>query len=1361
MSLRRQLWPLEGAAAGYAYTAFALNAGERQSFFLRGNGEIDAVALEDDSQEAEEELLVDLQELIPSNDGNGEGDGNTRAQWQWMDYVAELDALVCAHSNGTLAVIDINARDGEEIGAMDGGICGIAWSSNQEMLAVVTGVGTILVMNTQWEVLHETQLDAFLPSDLSRVPAQSSGGSDIAVCWRDDSQYLVVNVPVVAAGGKMMQKVMVFTSQLEFHALGRLEDGRDIPQLGAALDWCPNHSLIASSETRKEQLFVVFFERNGLRHGEFALPAEYRASSYRVTQVGWNIDSDILAVALASSDPTAEQHSVVQLWTRNNYHWYLKQERRLHLESKRLVQFAWDDEVANLLHLLSTNLGTSSPTASLSQEEFAWDVSRGEREVLATATLSHTNKSVVVTGVIDGHKLLLTPLHQALVPPPFAMHQVEFPVAINSVVFDSRTEALVVLLSNGELFIVDNYLSTRDKTALEQENVADLTSLQWMHLSQEKSLSLVAKCGWKDALVVASVESVGRSHVTISTTPLLESVRRVGAVVNPVNPDSPSSLSIAIQTHDGSVYTMAPLVSQEAVTEISDRSPAFAHLLVIAVDPAAEREEPRHLVLGLQTTSKLYVNDKLIVSACSTFRYCPAASVLLYTTLGSQAQLRMVPLEALRQQKLDVYESRMVERGSKLVAVVGDRANVIVQMPRGNLECMAPRLLVLALAVKQIEQLRYVAALEICRKHRLDLNLLVDFDPQSFLSNFSTHLIREFLASKPEQVTSDRLCLFITNLHPVDVWKTKYSPQVAPFIATSAATDGDESVEHGKVNVVCDAIMAAIQELESHEGCTDTTRSALLLPFLTSTVKQSPPKYTDALMKIQCLHADKKEGGLAIAKRAMKHLILLTQVDVLYDEALGLYDLDLVRFIATYSQRDPKEYVPFLDELSRIENAELRKYTIDVHLERFEKALVHLSALILQSSDPEKKARYEEDALALIKRGSLYDQALALFPSSKASAVAKAFQKRILLLKGEYLESAKQHEAAAYVYLSVSAYAEAQSAFLAAGQWQMGLSLAFQAKKSPSEIRNLAYEVAQKLLGQEDRAADSILSVARIYVEYCQDVDEAVAVLATNKQYEEALRLAYLHGREDLIESDIESGVLQAYDEILAEISSQSAAYLKHWTRLTTIREQKRLFKLHGIDGSRWQQDGDGDDAHSVISGAPSAADSALSTASMRSVGSHNSAFSIGNFAMKTLSQATSSHFYATQTLGGAGGATQKKKRLSRSERRNRIKAGSIEEEQHVYQQIVANQPSANLKSEVKHLLQMLVYFGHGKQAQTLQSQFGAFVHRAEVEHPPPAAQSGTETATHAPGVDTQEKNEKADGIVETVEWRLAAALQL
>ncbi len=64
-------------------------------------------------------------------------------------------------------------------------------------------------------------------------------------------------------------------------------------------------------------------------------------------------------------------------------------------------------------------------------------------------------------------------------------------------------------------------------------------------------------------------------------------------------------------------------------------------------------------------------------------------------------------------------------------------------------------------------------------------------------------------------------------------------------------------------------------------------------------------------------------------------------VDRLFDEALGTYDLRSVVMVAEKSQKDPKEYLPFLNALHAMDE-DMRKYSIDVHLKRWTKALTHI-----------------------------------------------------------------------------------------------------------------------------------------------------------------------------------------------------------------------------------------------------------------------------------------------------------------------------------------------------------------------------------------------------------------------------------
>lgn len=64
-------------------------------------------------------------------------------------------------------------------------------------------------------------------------------------------------------------------------------------KLEHGLSWRPSGNLIASSQRLPHRHDIVFFERNGLRHGEFTLR---ESDQHKVIELLWNSDSSILAV---------------------------------------------------------------------------------------------------------------------------------------------------------------------------------------------------------------------------------------------------------------------------------------------------------------------------------------------------------------------------------------------------------------------------------------------------------------------------------------------------------------------------------------------------------------------------------------------------------------------------------------------------------------------------------------------------------------------------------------------------------------------------------------------------------------------------------------------------------------------------------------------------------------------------------------------------------------------------------------------------------------------------------------------------------------------------------------------------------
>ena len=60
---------------------------------------------------------------------------------------------------------------------------------------------------------------------------------------------------------------------------------------------------------------------------------------------------------------------------------------------------------------------------------------------------------------------------------------------------------------------------------------------------------------------------------------------------------------------------------------------------------------------------------------------------------------------------------------------------LVLQMPRGNLETVYPRALVLAGIRRNIERKQYRKAFLACRNHRVDMNILHDHAPSQFLDH--------------------------------------------------------------------------------------------------------------------------------------------------------------------------------------------------------------------------------------------------------------------------------------------------------------------------------------------------------------------------------------------------------------------------------------------------------------------------------------------------------------------------------------------------------------------------------------------------------------------------------------------------
>lgn len=141
-------------------------------------------------------------------------------------------------------------------------------------------------------------------------------------------------------------------------------------------------------------------------------------------------------------------------------------------------------------------------------------------------------------------------------------------------------------------------------------------------------------------------------------------------------------------------------------------------------------------------------------------------------------------------------------------------------------------------------------------------------------------------------------------------------------------------------------------------------------------------------------------------REAIEYICWLAKADKLYSVALLTFDFELVTMVAQYTQKDPKEYLPYLASLKEMSANQMR-FKVNLDMKQFMPAL---DALTSEPLTPDT----HKTALDLIFREKLFEEAILLF-SKKEGLVSF-----VLDIKRQYADYlfkiVKNTKAAAYLY---------------------------------------------------------------------------------------------------------------------------------------------------------------------------------------------------------------------------------------------------------------------------------------------------------------------------------------------------------
>lgn len=265
-----------------------------------------------------------------------------------LQYFGDTQTACLVLAGGDIVVVREEPLSGEDrieiVGSVDVGITAAKWSPDEELLAITTKADTVVFMSRSFEGItdvtmtaedlkasnhvsvgwgkKETQFhgrgakalrDPTMPEKVDEGVLSPNDDSKTTISWRGDGAFLAIST--IEGGARRI--IRVYSREGVLDSVSEPVDG-----LEGALSWRPAGNLIAGIQRFQNKIDVVFFERNGLRHGQFSLrlTKEQLEKPDQHIKLAWNADSTVLAVILTDS---------IQLWTMGNYHWYLKQDVKI------------------------------------------------------------------------------------------------------------------------------------------------------------------------------------------------------------------------------------------------------------------------------------------------------------------------------------------------------------------------------------------------------------------------------------------------------------------------------------------------------------------------------------------------------------------------------------------------------------------------------------------------------------------------------------------------------------------------------------------------------------------------------------------------------------------------------------------------------------------------------------------------------------------------------------------------------------------------------------------------------------------------------------------------------------------------
>lgn len=507
-------------------------------------------------------------------------------------------------------------------------------------------------------------------------------------------------------------------------------------------------------------------------------------------------------------------------------------------------------------------------------------------------------------GVIDGTSVLVTPMRHCMIPPPLCAIEASCPLPVVALSFSMKDsdECIAALLADGSMCVFkceeqdDWEMMASQDTASPESDTVPLTPkaspvvtmirneserhyrhIQWLIGSR---LVLVGQTKeGEDVVVQYQVDWDTRELQYMFSIPCpCDVVDIIG---------SPAGDFVIIQSNKGKCYRY------DGDGHVQSAWASFGE--VCEQSACAPLKDDSVALVGLDKKGRLYFNGHVISGEVTSFglHYSSAGGPHILYTLRSSA-IRTLAVDALKTGMAPPIKEgdatlRAIEDGCLIVTSPAASVDVILQAPRGNLEVIRPRALVLPAVAQSLDDQDYRRAWSLATINRLDLNVIADYKWPRIVET-----IQHFMTC----VDSDTdVSGFLQALTPDSVVATN-------GLYNSCFISSESQQDPRKVEIICNAIRTCIQHIEDDNLrrkwlCTELTTYSKCdnLGAALARVKEVKEEDLEIIEKKGLDHAPKIS-----AETGLKHILLYTPEQEVYKAALGEYELEMAYMVIAHSQ---------------------------------------------------------------------------------------------------------------------------------------------------------------------------------------------------------------------------------------------------------------------------------------------------------------------------------------------------------------------------------------------------------------------------------------------------------------------------